>query len=94
MNRFIKIFTEIGLRYGKKLAGTFFDGGRELTAFNVNWEKDNGLSVLKARDCIKENFILLMGDHLFDSELLSMLIKLPLGEGEISEAFSWSPLMD
>ena len=38
VKRFIKIYNEIGLRYGKKLAGTYFDGGRELTAFNVNWE--------------------------------------------------------
>jgi hypothetical protein len=36
--RFKKIFTEIGLRYGTKLAGTYFDGGREMTAFNVDWE--------------------------------------------------------
>jgi len=38
VKRFIKIYTEIGLRYGKKLAGTYFDGGREMAAFNVNWE--------------------------------------------------------
>ena len=53
---------------------------------NEDWESGNGLSVLKARDCFKENFILLMGDHLFDSELLSMLIKKLLGKGEVTLA--------
>lgn len=53
---------------------------------NEDWEKDNGLSVLKARDCIKENFILLMADHLFDSELLRLLMKQPLGDGEVTLA--------
>jgi len=38
VKRFIRIFTGIELRYGKKLAGTYFDGGRELAAFNVDWE--------------------------------------------------------
>jgi alpha-L-fucosidase len=37
-DRFKKIFTEIGHRYGTKLAGTYFDGGREMTAFDVDWE--------------------------------------------------------
>ncbi len=53
---------------------------------NDEWEKDNGLSVLKARDCFKENFILLMADHLFDPELLCMLIKQQIGEGEVTLA--------
>jgi hypothetical protein len=37
-DRFKKIYTEIGHRYGKNLAGVYFDGGREMTAFNVDWE--------------------------------------------------------
>ena len=53
---------------------------------NNEWEKCNGLSVLKARNYIKENFILLMTDHLFDPELLKVLIKQPLAEDEITLA--------
>jgi len=53
---------------------------------NEDWESGNGLSVLKARDCFKDDFILLMADHIFDFELLSMLIKKPLGKGEITLA--------
>ncbi len=53
---------------------------------NEEWEKDNGLSVLKARDCINENFILLMADHLFDTELLRLLMEQPIGEDEVTLA--------
>jgi len=35
---FIKIYTEIGKRYGNLLDGVFFDGGRELIPYPVNWE--------------------------------------------------------
>ncbi len=43
---------------------------------NVEWEKGNGLSVLKARDALKEkeDFALLMCDHLFDSSILKELL--------------------
>ena len=38
MNSFIKIFTEIGHRYGKLIDGLFFDGGRELIPYPIDWE--------------------------------------------------------
>ncbi|MCK4476212.1 MAG: NTP transferase domain-containing protein [Methanophagales archaeon] len=42
---------------------------------NEEWEKGNGLSVLKARDALKEeNFVLLMCDHVFDSSILNDLL--------------------
>ena len=40
---------------------------------NDNWEKDNGLSVLKAKDVINENFILLMCDHILSEEIIRKL---------------------
>jgi len=40
---------------------------------NERWGEGNGLSVLKAKDIIKENFILLMCDHIFDESILSEL---------------------
>ncbi|GAI57518.1 unnamed protein product, partial [marine sediment metagenome] len=57
---------------------------------NDDWEKDNGISVLKARDYFQENFVLLMADHLFDPELLSMLVKQPLSEGEVTLAVDFN----
>jgi CDP-L-myo-inositol myo-inositolphosphotransferase len=40
---------------------------------NDEWEKGNGISVLKAKDMLKENFILLMADHIFDESILMKL---------------------
>ncbi len=51
---------------------------------NDDWEKENGLSVLKARDSLSEPFLLLMADHLFDPSIVRKLIELPLADGEIA----------
>jgi CDP-L-myo-inositol myo-inositolphosphotransferase len=51
---------------------------------NEDWEKDNGLSVLKARDVLHQPFLLLMADHLFDPNLVRPLTRLTLGDGEIA----------
>ncbi|KKL72056.1 hypothetical protein LCGC14_2088710, partial [marine sediment metagenome] len=40
---------------------------------NNEWEMENGISVLKAKDILTENFILMMVDHVFDE---SILVKL------------------
>ncbi|MHA1269469.1 MAG: NTP transferase domain-containing protein [Candidatus Helarchaeota archaeon] len=40
---------------------------------NDEWRKGNGISVLKARDYIDDNFILLMCDHLFDNQILQSI---------------------
>ena len=50
---------------------------------NEEWEKGNGISVIKARDLIKEPFILLMADHLFDYSILDGLKKEQISEDEI-----------
>jgi len=57
---------------------------------NDDWGKDNGISALKAQDHFKENFVLLMADHLFDPKLLNMLIKQPLSEGEVTLAVDFN----
>ena len=51
---------------------------------NDDWEKDNGLSVLKARDVLHEPFLLLMADHLFDPNLVRLLTTLNPGDGEVA----------
>jgi len=50
---------------------------------NEEWEEGNGLSVLKAKEVLKENFILLMGDHLFDEDILMRLKNMHIDSGEI-----------
>jgi len=43
--------------------------------YNDEWRKGNGISVLKAKDFIREPFILLMADNLFDYKILFALQK-------------------
>ncbi len=64
---------------------------------NDDWDKENGLSVLKARDVLHEPFLLLMADHLFDPNLVQPLTTLMLGDGEIAlvvDGNTHNPLID
>ena len=64
---------------------------------NEDWEKENGLSVLKARDFLSEPFLLLMADHLFDPSIVRKLAELPLADGGITLAVDGNrsnPLVD
>ncbi|MFQ5673911.1 MAG: NTP transferase domain-containing protein [Nitrospinales bacterium] len=54
------------------------------TIFNEDWEKENGLSVLKGRQHLNESFLLLMADHIFDPSIARKLIASPLNDGEIA----------
>ncbi len=49
---------------------------------NDEWEKANGISVLKAKDTIRENFILTMSDHLFDPEIIREIMRQEVKMGE------------
>ena len=49
--------------------------------YNPEWEKGNGVSVLKAKGYMPEKFLLLMSDHLFDSTMLEKLLKYDLKPG-------------
>jgi choline kinase len=42
---------------------------------NPDWQKQNGLSVLCAAGHVSEPFLLMMGDHLFDPEILSLVLE-------------------
>ncbi|MFQ5445112.1 MAG: NTP transferase domain-containing protein, partial [Nitrospinales bacterium] len=50
---------------------------------NEDWEKENGLSVLKGRRYFQEPFLLLMADHLFDPDIARELMAYPLSDEEI-----------
>ena len=42
---------------------------------NKEWERANGISVLKAKPYLNEPFLLMMGDHIFDAEIARILIR-------------------
>jgi len=50
---------------------------------NKEWEKGNGISVLQAKKLLHENFILLMGDHVFDESILIRLKNERVADGEV-----------
>jgi CDP-L-myo-inositol myo-inositolphosphotransferase len=53
------------------------------TLINEDWEKENGFSVLRAREYLHEPFLLLMADHLFDPSIAREMMAHPPAEGEI-----------
>ncbi len=49
---------------------------------NKEWEKGNGISVLKGKGLTDEKFVLLMSDHIFESDALKRLLKAKLPGNE------------
>jgi CDP-L-myo-inositol myo-inositolphosphotransferase len=68
------------------------------TILNNHWANaENGVSVLKAQDYLKEPFLLLMSDHLFDPLIVSELMTQPLRYDEINlgvDRNTTSPIID
>jgi len=64
---------------------------------NNDWQEGNGLSVLKCRDELREPFILVMCDHLFDPAIMRDLLKSPPAPGTVKLAVDYdlkSPQID
>lgn len=63
---------------GEKIRARLGDGGKlgvKITYIeNTNWKTGNGVSVLKAKELLKEEFVLLMADHIFDNRILRELV--------------------
>ena len=49
------------------------EGVRITSIINSDWEKENGYSVYQARNHLKDSFLLLMADHLFDQEIIRLM---------------------
>lgn len=50
---------------------------------NVHYERDNGVSVLQARDLLHGSFLLLMSDHLFEPQTAKRLLRQPVSDDEV-----------
>jgi len=57
---------------------------------NEEWKNGNGISVLKAEELLNENFILLMGDHIFDESILVKLKDKEITDGEVVLAVDYN----
>jgi len=58
--------------------------------YNDEWEKENGLSVLKAKDLLNENFILTMSDHIYEPDILKRLMDEPIEDDEVVLAVDYN----
>jgi choline kinase len=58
---------------------------------NEEWERPNGLSVLRAKGYLRGPFVLLMADHLFDAQILKNLLSTPLSAGHCRLAVDSHP---
>lgn len=50
---------------------------------NDGWQQGNGTSALAARELVDEEFMLVMGDHVFDEQLLHRLLEEPIEPGGV-----------
>jgi choline kinase len=73
--------------YRSDLIRSWFEGrslGVSVTFVeNPDYHKANGISALKARNEIHENFLLLMADHIFEAETAQVLLNQTLKPGEV-----------
>jgi 1L-myo-inositol 1-phosphate cytidylyltransferase len=73
--------------YRSELIRSWFDGrclGVSVTFVeNPDYHKSNGISALRARNEINENFLLLMADHIFEPDTARSLLKQQLAPGEV-----------
>jgi len=58
---------------------------------NPDWEKGNGISVLIAKEHLKEKFLLVMADHIFDPELVKDLLRQEIAMDECLLAVDTEP---
>src|SRR3989344_2053752 len=98
MERVILAAKEAGIREfvivtgyrGRELQQVIGNGSKYDVAIedvqNDEWEKANGLSVLKAKAKLQNNFVLLMSDHVFDYHTLQRLVRIKLQKDECALA--------
>lgn len=60
-----------------------FNGINVTWVENADYHKDNGISVLKAREQLHDPFLLLMADHIFEPSTARALMNQRLAEGEV-----------
>ncbi|MCK4353513.1 NTP transferase domain-containing protein [candidate division WOR-3 bacterium] len=85
-NEFIIVVGHLGEKIKKKLGNGDRYGVKITYIENMEWEKGNGVSVLKAKELLNGKFILLMADHIFEPKILSELKRIRLDNNECALA--------
>ncbi len=94
INRFTVITGYIGGLLEEFLghAAESMSGGVEVRCIhNPQWERPNGISVLRAGGLMPEMFALMMSDHIFDPHILERLQSRPLEPGCCRLAVDFNP---
>jgi choline kinase len=79
-----KFFVVVGYR-GDVIRRWFDSSGLEVPVTwieNVHYQRDNGISVLQARDLLHGSFLLIMSDHLFEPQTAKRLLRQPVSDDE------------
>jgi len=92
IDEFIIVIGYRGKRIKEKLGNGNRYGVKIVYIENTEWERGNGVSVLKAKESLKENFILLMSDHILDPRILKKLINYDLKSSVILAVDKREPL--
>ncbi len=74
IDEFIIVIGYLGQRVKEKLGDGNRYGVKIAYIENREWERGNGVSVSKAKESLKENFVLLMSDHLILTIVVPQLI--------------------
>ncbi|MEE8168755.1 MAG: phosphocholine cytidylyltransferase family protein [Candidatus Hydrothermarchaeales archaeon] len=82
IKEFLVVLGYLGDRLKEELGDGKKHGVKIEYVENREWERANGVSVYKTRKVLKENFILLMGDHIFDPRTLSVFKDYEIGAKE------------
>jgi CDP-L-myo-inositol myo-inositolphosphotransferase len=92
IDEFVIIIGYLGEKIKKKLVNGDRYGVRITYIENKEWEKGNGVSVLKAKESLNENFVLLMSDHIFDVRIIRKLIDYDIKSSVVLAADRKKPL--
>jgi len=75
IGEFLIVIGYLGEKIKEKLGNGNMYGVKIAYIENREWQRGNGVSVLKAKELLNERFILLMADHVFDGRILKELIN-------------------
>lgn len=84
IDEFLVVLGHLGDRIRERLGDGERYGVKIDYIENTEWERGNGVSVLRAKGLVGDQFVLLMSDHILDPEILGGLIEhAPVDDGGV-----------
>ena len=76
IDEFVIVVGYLGEKIREKLGNGTEYGIRIEYVENEEWQRGNGISVLKAKGLLNEKFVAFMADHIFEADTLKKLTKM------------------